>query len=83
MLQLEVILLRKNAWVFAHMVGKSSNRVAKVDWDGVVRAMSEGETTIIAGVQEGSLEAGFQITKSISQSITIKVEGVGDNTELG
>ena len=56
-----------------------------MDWDGVVRAMSEGETTITCSVQEGSLEAGFSPDNKnpyITVSCTIKVEGVGDNTEL-
>ena len=86
-LQLEVNKTPENAWISQPSgTWKSSNpEVAEVDWDGVVRAMSEGETTITCSVQEGSLEAGFSPDNknpSITVSCTIKVEGVGDNTEL-
>ena len=83
--QLEVSTLPENAWISAHGWKSSNPKVAEVDWDGVVRAMSEGETTITCSVQEGSLEAGFSPDNKnpyITVSCTIKVEGVGDNTEL-
>ena len=83
--QLEVSTLPKNAWISASGWKSSNPEVAEVDWDGVVRAMSEGETTITCSVQEGSLEAGFSPDNKnpyITVSCTIKVEGVGDNTEL-
>ena len=86
-LQLEVNKTPENAWISQPSgTWKSSNpEVAEVDWDGVVRAMSEGETTITCSVQEGCLEAGFTPDNKnpyITVSCTIKVEGVGDNTEL-
>ena len=83
--QLEVSTLPENAWISTHGWKSSNPKVAEVDWDGVVRAMSEGETTITCSVQEGSLEAGFSPDNKnpyITVSCTIKVEGVGDNTEL-
>ena len=83
--QLEVSTLPENAWISAYGWKSSNPKVAEVDWDGVVRAMSEGETTITCSVQEGSLEAGFSPDNKnpyITVSCTIKVEGVGDNTEL-
>ena len=83
--QLEVSTLPENAWISTHGWKSSNPEVAEVDWDGVVRAMSEGETTITCSVQEGSLEAGFSPDNKnpyITVSCTIKVEGVGDNTEL-
>lgn len=83
--QLEVSTLPENAWISASGWKSSNPEVAEVDWDGVVRAMSEGETTITCSVQEGSLEAGFSPDNKnpyITVSCTIKVEGVGDNTEL-
>ena len=83
--QLEVSTLPENAWISASGWKSSHPEVAEVDWDGVVRAMSEGETTITCSVQEGSLEAGFSPDNKnpyITVSCTIKVEGVGDNTEL-
>ena len=83
--QLEVSTLPENAWIGTSGWKSSHPEVAEVDWDGVVRAMSEGETTITCSVQEGSLEAGFSPDNknpSITVSCTIKVEGVGDNTEL-
>ena len=84
-LQLEVSKTPENAWISASGWKSSNPEVAEVDWDGVVRAMSEGETTITCSVQEGSLEAGFSPDNKnpyITVSCTIKVEGVGDNTEL-
>ena len=83
--QLEVSTLPENAWISASGWKSSHPEVAEVDWDGVVRAMREGETTITCSVQEGSLEAGFSPDNKnpyITVSCTIKVEGVGDNTEL-
>ena len=84
-LQLEVSKTPENAWISASGWKSSNPEVAEVDWDGVVRAISEGETTITCSVQEGSLEAGFSPDNKnpyITVSCTIKVEGVGDNTEL-
>ena len=84
-LQLEVSKTPENAWISASGWKSSNPEVAEVDWDGVVRAMSEGETTITCSVQEGSLEAGFSPDNKnpyITVNCTIKVEGVGDNTEL-
>ena len=83
--QLEVSTLPENAWISASGWKSSNPEVAEVDWDGVVRAMSEGETTITCSVQEGSLDYGFSPDNKnpyITVSCTIKVEGVGDNTEL-
>ena len=83
--QLEVSTLPGNAWIYTSGWKSSNPEVAEVDWNGVVRAMSEGETTITCSVQEGSLEAGFSPENNnpyVKVSCKIKVEGVGDNTEL-
>ena len=85
-LQLKVSKSPENAWVSSPSYWKSSNpEVAEVDYYGVVRAMSEGETEITCWVQEGSLEYGFSPDNQnpvITVRCTIKVEGVGDNKEL-
>ena len=85
-MQLEVNKTPENAYITTPFNCKSSNpEVAEVDWDGVVRAMSEGETEITCMVEERDPEHGFgpgNTNSPITLSCKIKVEGIGDNQEL-
>ena len=83
-LQLEVTVVPEDALIFENYSWKSSDpTVAEVDSDGVVRAMGIGETKITCILTEDTLTSVGPVGQ-IKHKITctIKVDEVGNNTEL-